>query len=73
MIYSLPNSEGVMKKNNELYEVENKEVLIKTYNALKEKVALASPRKHGLRISSGTNLGGFYENPHVRAVTTPKI
>ena len=45
IIYSMVNSEGVLKKNNEAYEVTEKETFIKTFTALKEKLCLQSPRK----------------------------
>jgi hypothetical protein len=71
IIYSLPNPEGAPKKNNEIYEVNDKEIFVKTVNSLKEKSVLSSPRKHGMmRLNSG-GAGGFFDNPHVKAVATP--
>jgi len=45
LVYTLANADGVTKKNTETYEVENKELIIKTYNALKDRALLSSPNK----------------------------
>jgi len=67
MIYSLPNAEGQSKKHNEAYEIDDKEVFVKTANALKEKLQMLSPRKQQL-----VKLGAFGGDPvFVKSVTTP--
>ena len=75
IIYSLPNAEGQLKKNNEVYEITDKEIFVKTFNALKEKIVLSSPRKLGLmRINSGGGSGGgFNDNVLLKGLTTPQV
>ena len=41
IIYSLPNPEGALKKNNEIYEVNDGGIFVKTVNSFKEKAILS--------------------------------
>lgn len=60
------------KKNNEIYEVNERDVLVKTVNAIKEKVVLSIPRKHGmLKLNSGGSGGAFMESAMPKAMATP--
>jgi hypothetical protein len=52
MIYTLIKGEEKMKRND-IFEIPDSQLLLKTYFAIKQKLQSASPRKIGLQINTG--------------------
>lgn len=73
IIYHYPNNEGVMKKQNEVYESADRDLIVKTFNAIKEKIQASSPRKRAIMGSTFSVMSGMQENPFLKQVTTPQV